>query len=299
MTSTGTVDVLHAAADLVGESPLWDGARNVLWWVDIAGRAVRRCDFASGVVVSLETPFIPGALALDEEGHVNVTGGMGLYRIKDCGSFETLAEVPGSSSSMRMNDGTVDHAGRFWVGTVPLTPQPVPVGSLYRFESDGVLKAVDGLWTQNGTAISPDGATFYVADSHPDRRVIWAYDYDVEAGVLENRRVFHQVSRGRPDGAAVDTDGCYWFAAIDAGLIVRLDPVGREMEAIPLPVSRPTNLAFYGADLSVLVVTTMAAGTEGEPLAGSLLTLQSGAKGWPQPRLAWDHTGAGKEMRAH
>ncbi|HEV7437745.1 MAG TPA: SMP-30/gluconolactonase/LRE family protein [Pseudorhizobium sp.] len=298
MTCAGKIDVLHAAADLVGESPLWDGVRNVLWWVDIAGRSVRRRDFATGVVSSLETPFIPGALAFDEDGHLNVAGGTGLYRVTECGSFETIAEVPGSSSSMRMNDGTVDRAGRFWVGTVPLAPMPVPAGSLYRFGSDGVWEAVAGLGTQNGTAISPDGATFYVADSHPDLRVIWAYDFDVEAGSLENRRVFHHVSRGRPDGAAVDADGCYWFAAIDAGLIIRLDPLGREMEAIQLPVSRPTNLAFCGADLSALVVTTMAAGAEGEPLAGSLLTFQSGAKGWPQPRLALGHTGACREMPA-
>ncbi len=299
MTDAREIEVLHAAADLVGESPLWDGARNVLWWVDISGRAVRCRDFASGVVSSLKTPFIPGALALDEDAHVNVTGDMRLYRITECGSFEAIAEAPEAPSSMRMNDGTVDRAGRFWVGTVPLTPTPVPVGSLYRFASDGVSEAVAGFRTQNGTAISPDGTTFYVADSHPDLRVIWAYDFDVEAGRLENRRVFHHVSRGRPDGAAVDADGCYWFAAIDAGLIIRLDPLGREMEAIPLPVSRPTNLAFCGADLSALVVTTMAAGTEGEPLAGSLLTLQSGARGWPQPRLALGHTGAGKAMRAH
>jgi len=299
MTCARKIEVLHDAADLVGESPLWDSERNVLWWVDIACRAVRRRDFASGVVSSLETPFIPGALALDEDRHVNIAGGMGLYRITECGSFETIGEAPGSSSSMRMNDGAVDHAGRFWVGTVPLTPQPVPVGALYRFGSDGVLEAVDGLRTQNGTAISPDGATFYVADSHPDLRVIWAYDFDVEAGVLENRRVFHQVSRGRPDGAAVDADGCYWFAAIDAGLIIRLDPLGREMEAIPLPVSRPTNLAFYGTDLSALAVTTMSVGTQGEKLAGCLLTLPSGVRGWPQPRLALGHTGARKEMRAH
>lgn len=298
MTCAGKIEILHAAAHLVGESPLWDSKRNALWWVDIAGHAIHRRDFASGAVRSVETPFIPGALALDEEGDVNVAGGMSLYRFNERGSFEKLAEVPSSSPSMRMNDGTVDPAGRFWVGTVPLTPQPVPAGCLYRFGTDGVMEAVGGLRTQNGTAVSPDGRTFYLADSHPDLRVIWAYDFDVETGLLENRRVFHRTAKGRPDGAAVDADGCYWFAAIDAGLIIRLDPSGQEMEAVSVPVSRPTNVAFCGTDLSALVVTTMSAGTEGEQLAGSLLAFEPNVKGWPQPRLALDHTSACRKTRA-
>jgi sugar lactone lactonase YvrE len=148
---------------------------------------------------------------------------------------------------------------------------------------------LDGLLIQNGAAFSPDGRTFYLSDSHADRCVIWAFDFDAADGSLSNRRVFHKPRRGRPDGAAVDVEGCYWFAAIDAGCLVRVDPRGRESGAIDLPVSRPTNLTFAGPDLTTLYVTTMRAGLDdaalaAQPLAGALLTLDADVAGLPQHR---------------
>ena len=125
---------------------------------------------------------------------------------------------------------------------------------------------VEGLRTQNGCAISPDGKTFYLSDSHPAVCTIWAFDFDVEYGDVANRRVFHKPSRGRPDGACVDADGCYWFAAVDAGRIVRLDPDGSEIAAIDLPVSRPTKPIFGGDDLSTIFVTSMSAGLDSTQL---------------------------------
>ena len=284
MSTTAPIRILYAGVDLVGESPLWDASRNTVWWVDIAGRAIRRLDLATSEVTSIKTSFMPGAVALDGEGDIVVAGGTGWYRLADDDSFELLAPLPGLPTGMRMNDGVVDPAGRFWTGTVPTRPGKTPCGKLYRLDEAGAVEVLDGLGTQNGAAVSPDGATFYLADSHVDVRTIWAFDLDVTSGTLANRRVFHRPARGRPDGAAVDTDGCYWFAAIDAGLIVRLDPQGHEIAAIPLPVSRPTNLAFCGETLSTLVITSMSMGTDGEKWAGSLFAVEPGVKGWPQPQ---------------
>ena len=38
------------------------------------------------------------------------------------------------------------------------------------------------------------------------------FDYDIDDGILSNKRPFADLRNivGRPDGAAVDTDGCYW-----------------------------------------------------------------------------------------
>ena len=283
MSATPEIRILHAGVDLVGESPLWDGSRNAVWWVDIVGRAIRRRHFSTSSITSIETPFMPGAIALDSGGSLIVAGGTGWYRLADDDTFELLAELPGSPAGMRMNDGTVDPAGRFWTGTVPLQATETPRGRLYRLDENEPVEMLDGLGTQNGAAVSPDGTTFYLADSHPDVRTIWAFDFDADSGMLANRRVFHRPARGRPDGAAVDAEGCYWFAAIDAGQIIRLDPQGHEIGDIPLPVSRPTNLAFCGETLSTLVITSMSMGTDGEKLAGSLFAVEPGVNGWPQP----------------
>jgi L-arabinonolactonase len=290
MTVARAITVLHHAADLVGESPLWAPDERAVWWVDIQGRAIRRLDGTSGAVSSIETPFMPGALALDGDGTIVVAGGTGWFRLGGDGAFDPLAAAPGASTDVRMNDGCVDAAGRFWAGTIPLKPADQPKGRLYRLDRDGPHLILDGLRTQNGTAFSPDGSTFYLADSHPDVRTIWAFDVDAMTGDLSNRRVFHTPAHGRPDGAAMDTDGCYWFAAIEAGLIVRLDPDGKAMSHIALPVSRPTNLAFIGDGLSTLCVTSMSAGLDetrraAEPLAGALFAVDVDARGWPQPRF--------------
>jgi sugar lactone lactonase YvrE len=191
---------------------------------------------------------------------------------------------------MRMNDGVVDPAGRFWSGTMHMPPEREPVGTLYAFDGDKAVATVEGLRTQNGCAISPDGKTFYLADSHPAVRTIWAFDFDASTGVLANRRVFHKPSRGRPDGACVDADGCYWFAAVEGGCITRLDSGGNEIASIDLPVSRPTKPVFGGDDLSTIFVTSMSAGLDAaqlarEPLAGSVLAVEAGVRGFAQPHF--------------
>ena len=41
---------------------------------------------------------------------------------------------------------------------------------------------------------------------------------------------------GRPDGAAMDADGCYWIAGNDAGCLLRFTPAGKLDRRIDLPV---------------------------------------------------------------
>src|SRR3546814_1041947 len=84
---------------------------------------------------------------------------------------------------------------------------------LYRLDPDGSLTEIlHGLTTSNGAAFSPDGATFYHADT--PTHAIRAYDVDAAAGTLSHGRSFHQFEHGngRPDGGAVDAEGCYWSA---------------------------------------------------------------------------------------
>lgn len=284
------IKVAHHGHDTVGESPLWDAARDCLWWVDIAGRAIRRLDMASGAVESLATTSPPGALALSVDDELIVATGNAWAQVDmRSGKLAEIAAAPVSSSGWRMNDGVVDSAGRFWTGGVEEPRGSGAGGRLFCLEENRAGLVLDNLLTQNGTAFSPDGRTFYLSDSHPDHRVIWAFDFDAGEGAISNRRVFHRPRKGRPDGAAVDAEGCYWFAAIDAGRIVRLDPYGHQIGAIELPVSRPTNLAFAGPDLTTLYVTTMRAGLDqgalaNQPLAGVLLVFDAGVTGLPQHR---------------
>jgi sugar lactone lactonase YvrE len=85
---------------------------------------------------------------------------------------------------------------------------------------------------------------------------IYAYDFDLDSGAVTSRRVFAEFTHGRPDGCTVDAEGHLWVAAINGGEVVRIDPEGRRVDAIALPVSRPTSTMFGGADLRTLFVTT-------------------------------------------
>jgi sugar lactone lactonase YvrE len=78
-----------------------------------------------------------------------------------------------------------------------------------------------------------------------------------------NGRLFKQFSTdksnnygGRPDGAAVDSEGAYWCAMYEGGRLLRLAPTGEILQEISLPVRCPTMVAFGGNDLKTLYITT-------------------------------------------
>jgi len=188
---------------------------------------------------------------------------------------------------MRFNDGRCDRQGRFWAGTMVMDMAAARAdGKLYRYDERGLSAPVlDGLLTQNGLAWSPDGRTMYLSDSHPRSQTVWAFDYDCASGVPSRRRVFidmHQYP-GRPDGAAMDTDGCYWTCANDAGLLLRFAPDGRLDRRIEVPMSKPAMCSFGGADLdTLLVVSISAVQPPGAPWAGTAILLRPGAQGTPE-----------------
>ncbi len=92
---------------------------------------------------------------------------------------------------------------------------------------------------------------------------------------------------GRPDGAAVDLDGYYWICAIDAGLIHRFSPDGRLDRSLSVPVQKPTMLAFGGALMETLFITSIrpqdSKQLATQPWAGGVFSMGSGSKGQIEP----------------
>jgi sugar lactone lactonase YvrE len=134
----------------------------------------------------------------------------------------------------------------------------------------------------NGLAFSPDGRTMYLSDSHPTVQAVWAFDYDTASGIPGNRRLFVDMKPlpGRPDGAAMDTDGCYWICGNDAGLVHRFTPDGRLDRSLEVPVKKPAMCAFGGAGLDTLFVTSIRPGgidLSDQPLAGGVFALRPGS----------------------
>jgi len=166
----------------------------------------------------------------------------------------------------------------------------LPAGKLYRFDADAarasrVDAVIEDLIVPNGLAFSPDGKTMYLSDSHASRQIIWAFDYDIDSGTPHNRRVFIDMNAhpGRPDGAAVDADGCYWICGNDAGLVHRFTPDGRLDRSIAIPTSKPAMCAFGGPGLDTLFVTSILIGDD--PLSGATFAVRPGVTGLPEPVL--------------
>jgi sugar lactone lactonase YvrE len=193
-----------------------------------------------------------------------------------------VAELP-LAEDERFNDGVAGPGGRYWAGTV--NGQQRPENALYCLNPNGTVQTMDyNLEGSNGIGWSPDRRTMYFVDS--PRRVIYAYDFDTDAGTIANRRAFVHTpdEPGVPDGIAVDAEGCVWCAYWDGWRVVRYDPSGKALLTVPMPCARPTAPAFGGADLSQLYVASARIGfTEDElikqPNAGSLFVIQTDTQG--------------------
>jgi sugar lactone lactonase YvrE len=129
----------------------------------------------------------------------------------------------------------------------------------------------------------------YLSDSHASRRVVWAFDYDVGSGTPSGQRVFVDMTQhpGRPDGAAMDVDGCYWTCANDAGQLHRFTPAGKLDRSIALPLAKPSMCSFGGSDMKTMLVTSISAGAPaGDLRAGQVLMLDPGVAGMPESRFS-------------
>ena len=290
-----TAELILDARNATGESPVWSTAQQALYWVDIPAKRLHRWSPADGKSQSWQTSQMLACIAQAGNGSWVAAMENGLFAITPHadGSLDSrlLASVTHALPEMRFNDGRCDRQGRFWAGTMLMNMAAgAPVGAMYRYDAgqEGPLKAqLEGLTVPNGLAFSPDGKTMYLSDSHPDVQKIWAFDYDTDTGTPHGRRLFVDMTEhaGRPDGAAVDADGCYWICGNDAGLVHRFTPDGKLDRSLAVPVKKPAMCAFGGADLDTLFVTSIrpAGDLSDQPLAGGVFALRPGVKGLTEP----------------
>ncbi|WP_277374132.1 SMP-30/gluconolactonase/LRE family protein [Pseudomonas sp. AA-38] len=286
-----TAELIVDARNATGESPVWNAVEQALYWVDIPAGRLHRWQLAGAQTQNWQADEMLACLAMHPAGGwlAGMQSGLFHLRPQDDGSLqaERLAPVEHARPEMRFNDGRCDRQGRFWAGTMLLDMAAgARVGALYRY--DGQLQQVlADLIVPNGLAFSPDGRTMYLSDSHPSVQAVWAFDYDTDSGTPHDRRLFIDMKQhpGRPDGAAVDIDGCYWICANDAGLIHRFTPDGRLDRSLAVPVKKPAMCAFGGASMDTLFVTSIrpAGDLSDQPLAGGVFALNPGVRGLEEP----------------
>ncbi|WP_462380172.1 SMP-30/gluconolactonase/LRE family protein [Pseudomonas sp. Marseille-QA0892] len=285
-------ELILDARNGTGESPVWEPREGALYWVDIpAGRLHR---WKHGVHDTWQADEMLACIARHANGGWIAGMQSGLFHLapKADGTLahSRLAQVEHAKAEMRFNDGRCDRQGRFWAGTMHTDMGAGHrVGKVYRHvHGDEALPSqLEDFIVPNGLAFSPDGKIMYLSDSHPSVQMIWAFDYDTDTGTPHNRRVFVDMNAhpGRPDGAAIDEDGCYWICGNDAGLIHRFTPDGRLDRSLEVPVKKPAMCAFGGAGLDTLFVTSIRPGGDlsDQPLAGGVFALKPGVRGLEEP----------------
>lgn len=285
-------EIIAKNINTTGESPVWCSNENSLYWVDITEQRILRWNETTDVqcwptqqMAACILPQQNSGLILFEENKISH-----IQFDQHHLDLKVLHEVEHPYPNLRFNDGCVDRYGRAWIGTMHKSNNGDLIGSLYSLEHHGLKSHLNALATPNGLAFSPEGCTMYLSDSHPNIQKIWAFDYDQEQGVAHNQRLFIDMQQycGRPDGATVDTDGCYWICAIDSGCILRFSPRGDLLSRYTLPISKPSKCVFGGSDMKTLFVTSICPAQHGQmenTLDGSVFALHTGYQGIAETRV--------------
>jgi sugar lactone lactonase YvrE len=277
----------------LGEGAVWDADEQALYFLDIFGRKVFRHDPETGGTQSWETPGHVGALALRQHGGAVLAVGDTLHALHFAsGASAKLAGPAFANPDVTINDGAVDRQGRFVFGGCSAgIDNPRPIGGLFSFGLDHrIVQLDDGTHQSNGHCFSPDGRTLYCADSF--LHTMYAYDYDTATGAVANKRVFARTEDlgGVPDGSAVDADGLVWMSIFQGGKVAAFRPDGTLERVVELPVRLISSVAWGGAGLDRLYVTTIDPTQFGWPEedgSGHVYVVDGlGSRGVPETRYA-------------
>lgn len=277
----------------LGESVVWCARSGRLYWVDIEGARLWRHDPRDGATRKWAMPERLATFALCESLDwllLGLASRLAFFNL-DTGELRDVVPVePGHGT--RVNDGRCDRNGRFVFGTKDEREPLSARGGFYRLNRDLQLERLPlpAPAIANGIAFSPDGATLYYCDS-PTREIrACAYGAD---GAIADDRVFARLADadGEPDGAAVDAAGGLWSAQWGVARVVRYGADGRETERVHVPTPQPSCVAFGGADLQQLFVTSARVGLDAaqlaaDPRAGGIYTAGAGRLGLSEPWFA-------------
>ncbi|WP_158969286.1 SMP-30/gluconolactonase/LRE family protein [Chachezhania sediminis] len=272
---------------LLGEGPVWDDRRNLLWLVDILAPALLSWCPATARLDRYEMPDLITSVSLTGDDRLLIS-----LRKSVCffdpttGVLDTLVTPEPNRPMNRLNDGKIGPDGALWIGSMHATRPAQPTAALYRVTPDGGCRLmIDDVHVSNGLAWSPDHKVMYHADSRAPSVTAWAFDS--LTGDIGNPQPFAAPTEaeGLPDGAAVDTDGNYWIAGVTGGCVHVYAPDGRLLDRIPAGMDAPTMPCFGGADGQTLFLTGLTRDAGGKRSEGRLMSAHVPVRGVPVARF--------------
>lgn len=281
-------EILDIKATL-GECPLWSVKEQILYFVDILKPVMYRFDPATNYLLEYKMPEAIGCIGLRENGGFIAAMRTGVFLLDDTGKIvKKVADNPTDSSKSRFNDGKVDPWGHFWCGTIWESGSEQNA-KICRVEKEklGFSVVIENLNISNGIAFTPDRKGLYYTNTPANS--LYKVQLEKETGNPVNApQLVHHFGSGQPDGAAFDCNGNYWSAQYGDGLVLCLSPEGNIINEVKVPAKQVTMVAFGGANLDTLFITTARENMSKEeleqyPQSGNLFSVKVDAKGIAEP----------------
>ncbi len=266
-----------------GESPRWHDER--LWFSDWGANqviALNPDDGSHEVVVSV--PSFPMCIDFLPDGRLLVVDSAQrrLLRREPDGSMVTHAALA-ELSDKPWNDIVVDERGNAYVNCIGYDfpeGEPAPGLVVLVTPQGGVRKVADDLEFPNGMAITADGGTLIVAESHSNRLTAYAIDPN---GDLADRRVWAGTGDDHPDGICVDADGAVWYADVANQRCVRVREGGDVLATVDLDRGAFACALSRGDQPQLYVVGQQWGGPEATDPTGQVVVFPAPAPGAGRP----------------
>ncbi len=242
-----------------GESPRWHAGR---FWV---------CDWSAGEVLAFDpdgtreviarVDGMPFSIDWLPDGRLVTTTPGGVLAGPDLAGYAETA----TAFNEIVVAGDLVYVDR--PGSMPWE-EPSP-GIVAVVTPDGRWREVaDDVWFPNGMAVTPDGGTLLVAESHADRITAFTIAAD---GSLSGRRVWAELGEGAaPDGICLDADGALWYASVPQRWCRRVVEGGEVLASVD--VGQPAFACMLGGeDGRTLYVVANDFGADGSVSNGRVL----------------------------
>ena len=261
------------------EGPVWVPDKNALLFSDVPMNRVYQWKEGDGITVFLEPSGFTGAtranreegsngLTLDRQGRLTLCqhGDRRIARLNADGkSFTTVVDKWEGKRFNSPNDLCFDRAGNVFFTDPPYglpknATAEIPFHGVYRLGTDGKVTLISKeLDRPNGIALSADGHTLYVANSHAPRPIIMAFALEADGTAGPGRVFFDSTAlvqktkrAGAFDGLRVDNHGNVWATGPGGVLVFGSD--GKHLGTI-LTGDLTGNCTFGGTDGQTLYLT--------------------------------------------
>ena len=280
------VELFKDVKNSLGEGITWSSLNSCIYWLDIMPKSVLfKIDLYSNKLETFDLPEFVTASSIISNNEIALVSNNGVNRFDfNNNSYERIIDVEKDIPLNRSNDGASDARGRLWFGTMQnnfnkdgsAKSLDTKSGNLYCLSGNQLNVVEKNLGIPNTFVWSPDNSKFYFADTIDGS--LLEYKFNLDEGILLDKKNFFNFDRGAPDGSTIDSEGFIWNCRWGGSCVVKIDPKGRVDQIYELPVENVTNCVFGGNDLKTLFITT-ANNSDKNKYDGSLFALNVNTPG--------------------